>query len=262
MDTQVDSREHHWIDTLGRVGFAAKAVVYVIIGSICLQGVANTGSKDALLEIGQQPFGKVLLAIVGAGLLAYALWRFAMGFVDHGDEGDDPVGVGKRIGYVASGTVYAGLAVISVQIIMSSGGSSGGGSSGNWTAWLLGMPAGQILFGVVAIGILLGGLNQLKEAIKADFVDDFRRSAMDSAELFWATLVGRIGHAARFIIYSIIGWFVARAAWLANASEVKGFSEALETVRSQPYGPWLLVITGFGFVCYSAMCAIMARYRY
>ena len=87
-----------------------------------------------------------------------------------------------------------------VRIIFSRGSSSGGGgSSDSWTAWLLGIPAGQILFGAVAIGILLGGLNQLKEAVKADFV--------------------------------------ARAAWLSNASEVKGFRTLWKPSATSPTGP-------------------------
>lgn len=251
----------HWIDKLGRAGYAAKAVVYLIIGYICLQGVASTGSKDALTQIGQEPFGQVMLAVVGLGLLAYAIWRFALGFVDHDNEGDDATGIGKRIGYVVSGIIYTGLAFVALQIILGSG-SGGSGGSQHWTGKLLGMNGGRILVGVVALGVIAGGLNQLKEAIKADFADEFRRADMSSTEMRWATRVGRVGHAARFVIYGIIGWFLARAAWLANADEVKGFSGALQTVREQPYGPWLLVATGAGFICYSAMCAVMARYRY
>ncbi len=251
----------HWIDKLGRIGYAAKAVVYLIIGYICLQGVARTGSKDALTQIGQEPFGKVMLAIVGLGLLAYALWRLALGVVDHESEGDDAKGAGKRIGYVVSGAIYAGLAFVALQLILG-GGSGGSGGEQHWTGKLLGMTGGRILVGVIAVGILLGGLNQLKEAIKADFADEFNRADMSDTEMRWATRVGRVGHAARFIIYGIIGWFLGRAAWLANANEVKGFSGALQTVQEQPYGPWLLVLTGAGFVCYAIMCAVMARYRY
>ncbi|CAN5754269.1 DUF1206 domain-containing protein [soil metagenome] len=260
----VGSQNSSALHTLARVGYAAKGVVYLIIGGLAAQGVAQAGSQGALTKIAQQPFGRVLLAVVALGLAAYALWRLVQGFADSGDEGGDASGIGKRIGYVGSGLAYAALTVAAVQIILGGGGSSGGGSGGgaqDWTATLLQAPFGRFLVGAVGVGVVLGGLYQLYQAVSAKFTEEFRTGEMSSTELTWARRVGRVGHAARSVVYFIIGWFLLRAALTSNASEVGGLGKALDTLQGQPYGAWLLGVTGVGLAAYGVYCFVLARYR-
>ena len=254
-----------WMKTLSRIGFGAKGVVYLIVGGLAMQGAAG-GQKNALTEIASQPFGKVLLGIVAVGLLAYAVWRFVSGAVDPHDEADDDAkGVGKRIGYVASGVVYAGLAVAAAQIVLGGGGGGGSGGSGggaeHWTGQLLQVSFGRVLVGLVALGVLLGAAYQLKEAITAGFRENFRLGAMSSAEETWATRAGRIGHAARAVVYALIAWFLARAALADDEDRAGGLGKALETLQEQPWGSWMLIAAGLGLVCYGLYCFVVARYR-
>ena len=63
-----------WRIWLGRVGFAAKGIVYTLIGVLALQaalgaGGQTTGSTGALKEVGQAPFGKFLLIAIGLGIV-------------------------------------------------------------------------------------------------------------------------------------------------------------------------------------------------
>src|SRR3954471_10301238 len=69
-----------WIEGLGRFGYAAKGTVYLIVGGLAVeavlgQGGGTTDQPGALAQIGSAPFGKVLLAVMVAGLLGYALWK-------------------------------------------------------------------------------------------------------------------------------------------------------------------------------------------
>ena len=57
-----------WVEKLARFGYAAKGVVYAVIGILALQlasgqGGEATGPEGALSTIGQQPFGRTPLAI-------------------------------------------------------------------------------------------------------------------------------------------------------------------------------------------------------
>jgi len=253
------SSEADWMKFLARTGYAAKGVVYLVVGGLAVQGISSGGSDGALSKIAQQPFGKVLLSLVAIGLLAYAAWRFVQGFADPENEGDDATSIGKRVGYIASGAVYVGLAVSAAQIVFASGG--GGGGSQGLVARVLELPFGQFLVGAVAVGILLGGLHQLYQAISAGFTEDFALGKMSATEQTWAERAGRIGHAARSVVYFVIGWLFIDAALSSTSSEVGGIGKALSTLQEQPYGPWLVGAAGVGLVCYGVYCFVMAKYR-
>src|SRR4028118_1471446 len=81
-----------WIEPLGRFGYAAKGVVYALIGVLAAQaalgrGGETTDSQGALQRIVQAPFGKLLLGIVTVGLVGYAIWRLVQAFEDTENKG-------------------------------------------------------------------------------------------------------------------------------------------------------------------------------
>jgi len=249
-----------WMRHLARLGFGAKGVVYLIVGALAMQGAAGGGQKGALTEIATQPFGRFLLGIVALGLAAYALWRFISGAIDPHDEADDDAkGIGKRIGYVASGVAYAGLAVTATRMVLG-GGSGGGDGAQHWTGVLLEMSFGQILLGLVALAVLVGAGYQAKQAITAGFRDNFLQSAMSSTEMTWAVRAGRLGHGARAVVYALIAWLLARAVLADSEARAGGLGKALETLQSQPWGSWMLIAAGLGLVCYGLYCFVVARY--
>lgn len=70
------------VTLLGRLGYAAQGVVFVIIGLFLLVAAVQhnpgqaKGLDTALLVLSQQPFGKLLLAIVALGFLAYGIYSW------------------------------------------------------------------------------------------------------------------------------------------------------------------------------------------
>ncbi|MCA9838317.1 MAG: DUF1206 domain-containing protein [Trueperaceae bacterium] len=251
-------QEPDWLKLVARIGYGAKGIVYLLIGILTAEGSRGSDSKDAFSTIAQQPFGTFLLALVAVGLLAYASWRFLQGITDPEREGSDASALAKRLAWVASGIVYVALAISAGQIIF--GAASGGGAQ-DWTAKVLHWPFGRWLIGAVGLGIFGGGVHQLKEAISTGFKEDFALHKMNSTEKTWATRVGRIGYASRSVVYFLIAWFLVQSALTANPSEAGGLAKALNTLQSQPYGPWLLGLTSLGLMCYGLYCFVMARYR-
>jgi len=78
--TPVSEPTRRWIVAAAKLGYAAKAIVYATIGVVALLAAAHTGghttgSHGAFVAILSQPFGRVLLGMLGVGLAGYALWR-------------------------------------------------------------------------------------------------------------------------------------------------------------------------------------------
>ncbi len=78
--TGKEGEAYRW---LGKAGYAAKGVAFVIVGGLfCYAAVTHEAKKSggldqALKEVLDQPFGPVLLALIGAGFAAYGLFCFA-----------------------------------------------------------------------------------------------------------------------------------------------------------------------------------------
>jgi amino acid permease len=69
-----------WAVNLGRLGYAALAVVFTIVGIFLIVAALQynpseaKGLDTALLELLRQPFGPLLLAIVAIGLFCYGIY--------------------------------------------------------------------------------------------------------------------------------------------------------------------------------------------
>ena len=94
---EAKGRAKPWVKWLARFGYAAKGVVYMVVGGLALAAALGRGGssspdqRGALRTILEQPFGQVLLGAVAVGLFGYALWRFVMAAED--TEGD---GLGRK----------------------------------------------------------------------------------------------------------------------------------------------------------------------
>lgn len=254
-----------WIEPLGRFGYAAKGIVYALIGVLAAQaafgrGGETTDSQGALQRIVQAPFGKVLLGIVAIGLVGYAIWRLVQAFEDTENKGSDAKGYITRAGYAGVGLAYLGLAFSAVQMITGSNSQGSGGQQG-LTARLLAQPFGQLLVGLIGAVVIGVGAYQLYKAYSAKFREELKLQEMSQTEEQWATRSGRLGFAARGIVFIITGILVITAALQTDASQARGMSGALDTLSQQQYGPWLLGLVALGLVAYGLFCLVEARYR-
>jgi len=257
-----------WVKVLARIGYAAKGVVYMVIGALAIEAAwgvssSNVDTKDALVKIITQPFGRVLLGIVAFGLFCYVAWRFVQALVDPENNGTDPKGILKRTAFVVSGIIYAGVAVLSVQMILGTGSNGGGGgnSKEDWTAKLLAEPYGRWLIIAVGVIFICLGLFEIYRAYSAKFKEKWKLSEMSRKEETWATRAGRAGQVARSVVHGLMGIFFIQAALQYNSEKAGGLGQALQTIASQPYGPWVLVVVAIGLFCYGIYCEVHARYR-
>ncbi len=256
-----------WVVRFGRYGYAAKGVVYVLIGSLAALatfgfGGNPTDSRGALTSVVHQPYGRVLLSVVAVGLAGYAVWRVVMGVADTEDKGSGVKGLGLRFGYACIGVVYAGLCYSAVRLLL--GHSAGRGSDESargWTRLVFAFPLGRWVVALAGLCVVAFGGWQCFKAFTAKFREKWKRHEMSERARAFATRVGQVGLVARGVVFGIIGLFLIQAAWVARAEEARGLGGALRALEAQPYGPYVLGAVALGLVAYGLYMFVEARYR-
>lgn len=253
-----------WLIRLGRFGFAAKGVVYTLIGVLAVQaaigaGGETTGQRGALEQIGEAPLGRILLIAMGVGMVGYALWRFMQAFMDTEDKGTGGKGIALRTGYFVIALLHVSLAASAFALV--AGRESSGDSTVGWTAQLMSQPFGRWLVGIVGAFVIGYGGFQLYRAWTVKFREKLELGDMSAAEKTWAIRLGCMGYAARGVVFVIVGGFLIVAAVHADPKEARGLDGALATLAEQPWGWAVLGVVAVGLLAYGIFMFVQARYR-
>jgi hypothetical protein len=252
-----------WLEAAARAGYTAKGVVYVMIGGLAVAAATGQrgrlgGGETAVRAIGDQSYGRVLLALTAAGLFGYALWRLVSAAFDVEDHGKSARGMLARAAQTWSGLVYGALGVLAVQI--ASGSSGGGSSERTYVSKLLSWDGGAIIVGVIGVIVLAYSAQQLHKAMGGECARVLSGSMPPRVER-WGVLAGRAGIGARAVVLIIVGLGILRAAFDHDPSEAHGIGGALASIARQPYGVALLLAVAVGLVAYGVYQFVLARYR-
>ncbi len=249
-----------WIEKLARMGYAAKGVVYTVVGLLALQaalgGPQATDSSGALRTIVSQPFGRILLGIVALGLVGYVVWRFVAAFLN--PEGEK---TSKRVGYAISGVIHIGLALQAIRLAMGRASGGNGDQASHWTAEVMSHPFGRWLVVLGGLGVAGFGIQQLYKAYTVELDKQLALGSISADARSWVVRVGRAGLAARGVVFAIVGLFLLLAALQTDPGEARGIGDALQTLERQPFGPWVLGLVAIGLVAYGIYELVRARYR-
>jgi hypothetical protein len=250
-----------WVDPLMRIGYAARGVVYLLVGALAfiasVDGGSTPNSKSALGSLLGQPFGKAMLAIIAIGLVAYALWSFIDAAMDLDDKGSELKGMAGRAAVAISGAIHLALALSVAPLALGVGSRQGNGDTDHWTAVLMGQPFGRWLVATVGIVAIAIGVQHLVKAYRSGYRHHLRytRAAARLDPLL------KMGLAAHGVVVVIVGGFFILAAWTNDPSRAGGVREALSMVRSSDAGDILLAIAGIGLVGFAVYCFIVAAFR-
>ena len=118
------------IAQLARLGYASKALVYAIIGTLAIAAATNQGGRvtdtsGALRVVLSQPYGRILLLVLAVGLCGYAVWRLLEAIRDPDRHGTDVKGLVTRIGSVFRGAIYGALGLEAFRLFRGSRGRGG-----------------------------------------------------------------------------------------------------------------------------------------
>lgn len=250
-----------WVDPMMRFGYAARGVVYVLVGALALTAAIDGGtapdSKDALVSLMDKPFGKFMLALIAVGLGSYAAWRFIDAAFDLESKGDKPSGWAARAAQVISGALHLSLAFTTIGLVSRIGRSGAGGGVERWTENLMSEPFGRWMVAIVGLVALAFGINHFVKAYKEKYKEELRYTST-AARL---DPVVKFGLAAHGVVVLIVGGFFLWAAWTADPSRAGGLGEALNAVREATFGRALLALLAGGLVGFSVYCFIEAVFR-
>ena len=253
-----------WIVRLGRFGLVAKGVVYLVVGGLALQAALGSGGQvtdhdGALRAVLRQPFGAVLLGALAVGLLGYMAWRVVQAVANPERESQDVKGWSKRVFRLGSGIVYGAMAVAAARLLVGMRGD--GRDPSDWTALVMRQPFGKWLVVAAGLGIAAYGAARIVKAWKGELKKQLVLDRQAAGARKWILGVGRVGQAARGVVFVVIGCYAFFAGWHTDPDEAKGLGEALRAIERAPHGPYLLAAVAAGLIAYGLFQFVEARYR-
>jgi hypothetical protein len=254
-----------WVERAGRIGHVAKGISYILIAVLALQVAfgdrRRTSDRQGVLrEIAGEPFGTGVLIALAVGFFGYALWQFVRTFLDRSDDGSGPKGLAKRTHHAVVGAIYVASGVAAVSLAVGSQSGTKGNERAE-TAHVLDWPLGQWVVGIVGLVLVVYGLYNAYKATTEKFRKDLREGEMGDEMRTGAVWFGVFGHAARGVVFVMVGFFLTKAAVEYDPEEAIGIDGALAKLADQTYGTWLLSAVALGLLAYGLFCLVQARYR-
>jgi len=275
-DAQVQAqeaiREHPGITIIGRVGWFAKGLVYLVAGILALMvALRSLGWKKgdsgeasptgAIKEVAHHNLGGPALVILGVGLIIYALWRLISAIMPGSHEMKVVV---LRVAYVISAIMYATFAFTAFQVLGESPSDSDGNSKvTDLSRSLMKNGAGRLLLGLVGAALIGAGIYRANMGRKEDVTKELDMSGMSAPRREWTRRLGAIGEIGRAVALLLIGFFLIRAAVSYDAAEATGLDGALRRAAENGWSRILVIVVAIGFVCYGVFClATFTRRRF
>lgn len=262
--TDAAHQGREWLEKLARLGYASRGAIYLVIGVLAVlaaigQGGEATDTKGALSQILGVPGGWVLVLILALGLLGYSAWRGCQAASDTDGHGTGGKGLAIRGGLMVSSVTHLLLALWAAKLALGQAAAGdGGGGQETLVATLMAQPAGQWLVGILGLILIGVGLAQFAKGHGEKFEKRFTWDADERRKLLW---ICKVGLYARGVVFAIIGGFIVYAAITTNPSDAGGLAEAMQWLRTQPFGPWLMAAVAAGLVCFGIYSIVEAMYR-
>jgi hypothetical protein len=234
---------------LARFGFVMRGLLYIVIAWLVIR-TGRTEDLTGAMEYLGHGLGRGMMIFVVAGMAGYGLWRVSDAAFGMDSGRHHPKAWRRRIAAASSGAIYLFLAYKALRIMFGQRGHVGGVQQNAATA--LHLPAGDLALFIAAAVLAGAGIVQLWKAGSCSFLHHLDQAAHHPL----AKWLGRIGYAARGVVFFTVGWLLARAALDHRATEAGGLEQALDALR----GPLQFPVAA-GLALFGVYSLIEARYR-
>ncbi|PKQ43564.1 DUF1206 domain-containing protein [Confluentibacter flavum] len=245
-------------EILSRIGMASKGIVYLLIGILTAlaafgKGGNKTSSKGALKFLAEQPYGKVLLLIIGIGLAGYLFYRLYQAFANLKNHENNFKGYIMRGSYIISGLVYGFLSFTAFKMMMESS-----SNNSNWLANILNSDYGNIIAIIIAIAILGKALYEFYSAYSGKFKDEVSHTNISYQAKKVLTKVGKVGFTSRGIVATILAFLFFKAS-LQNSNSDIDRTDAFNFLQNE-FGSIVLALVAIGVAIYGVFMLIKSKY--
>jgi hypothetical protein len=254
-----------FISALARAGFAARGVLYALIGIIAIE-IASGNTRQqadrsgAVRLLAATPFGAVILWLLVAGMAGMTLWRVSEAIWGAADP--DGHKASRRIGSLARAALYGVITYGILKYALGLGApASSDQQSQDLTATALRYPGGQAAVAAVGAAVAIAGVVMMYRSWQGRFLRTLRLRPASVRIRRVVTRLGQIGGVARGAVFVTIGIFLAIAAVEAKPRQAKGIDSALRVFAQTPLGPWLLVLVAAGLLIFGVFSCCEARWR-
>ncbi len=253
-----------WLKRYILIGYAAKGILYLLIGIFAVQAALISpqkalGTYNSLNIIANQPFGKLLVFLLGIGLMGYSLRRFLQAILTPRKSSSSLKTTLQRIGYLMSCFSYTGVAYTTFNLILELGEYDD--KIQDSVRQIFQQPLGEWLVFLAGSIVITIGLSYLYGAYSGSYISEFDSFDIHHRLEKWATRIGKVGVAARGVSFILIGAFSIQAAIDSNSAIAGGLENALRLLEDKPLGFVWLILIGIGFICYGLYMLVAARYR-
>ena len=247
---------------LARAGLTARGVLYILIGWVAIlvalgQTSRQADQQGALQLLAGKPYGLVSLWLLAIGFAGYALWRLSEAAFGVTGEGN---GAGPRLKSLVRAVVYAGFAFLTLHVISGTQGSQTRQQQ-DLTATVMHHAGGRWLVGIVGLIIVIAGVALIIQGIRHEFMRQLETSRMTRRERRIVEWLGVIGTTARGVVFALAGVLVIDAAVTYSPSKARGVDGALNALRNQPFGEFLLLLAALGLLIFGIYGLCEARWR-
>ena len=235
---------------LTRLGFAARGLLYILIAMLVFR-TGRTEDLTGALEYVGRGSGKLLLIGIAAGLATYGLWRLADAAFGTESPGTSWKVMCSRGARAFIGFIYLYLSYKAVRVLVA--GRAGTADTEDHARAALDLPNGDIVIGLAALVMLVAGGNQFRKAWSCSFLRHLDEGA---GQQLWVRWLGRIGYAARGVVFGVVGYLLYRAAIDHQAGKAGGLEHALDFL-SRPVNRWVAA----GLFLFGLFSLVEARFR-
>jgi hypothetical protein len=247
------------LEVLVRLGFAASALIHLVLGSLAIQVALHHGGESdqsgALAQISKLPAGGVILWISVVGMFALALWLLIQAVLGIGSASKKRwarslVSAGKAAAYGALGAT---------AVTFAQGHSSDSTSSTRHaSSTLLALPGGQFVLGLVGVAAIGIGGYFVAKGIRQGFTKDI--TVPGGVAHNPVVVLGVVGYVAKGIAVVVVGVLFVVAAVKVDPKQATGLDGALRALASLPFGQVLLIAIGIGLIAFGLYTFVRARF--
>lgn len=234
-----------------RLGYAVSGVLHLLMGVLAVRLALGHRSADpdqsgALTTLAHSPFGWLLLGLCVVGLGLLGLWQLVQVLRRRP--------VGNRWKALAKAVLYGAMAGGAAEVLDGTVESSAE-QTRDATAWLMTLPFGPVVVGVVGVGVAgAGAYHVVKGATRR-----FRRDLVEQPSRP-VVVAAVVGYVAKGLALIIVGVLFVDAARTHDPNRSSGLDGAMDALLGAPAGPALVIAVGVGFAAYGVYSMARARF--